>query len=273
MRIRSLLLCAVAALSTTVAAAPLASAAPGNTVVLGDSLTANPNGVDYLAGKGLPVKGRVEASGCGSDGLYTNTYGYVAGRAVSNYTCAGASMRTGGTHFKDLAESAARSGALDAGTREVVILGGANDTYPYMTGPNPLPMPVIERNLFDSYVDTINFVRSKAPNARIKVSGYPQISNGTGNVCLINTVPGAPVQDVFFQVGEAENVLQRAAADASRATGSTFVDLKPVSRGHEMCSNDRWMTGLIDTTSAPHNLPLHMTNDGLAAIAAATARV
>ena len=30
-----------------------------------------------------------------------------------------------------------------------------------------------------------------------------------------------------------------------------------------MCANDRWIVGLVDTTSQRRNLPLHMTDTGL----------
>jgi hypothetical protein len=50
------------------------------------------------------------------------------------------------------------------------------------------------------------------------------------------------------------------------------VSLKPVSQGHEMCSNDRWITGIIDTTSQRRNLPLHMTDIGLRNVGAAAAK-
>lgn len=250
------------------AVAPSASAAPGNVVVLGDSLAANPNLVDYLSGKITPLPGgRLDGVGCGSDQRFANAVGAGSGLPAENYTCAGASFRTGGLHVTDQADRAAAQGALTGDTREVVIFAGANDTYPYATfTPNPMPVPQIRENLRVAIRDTVNHVRSLAPNAEIKITGYPRMTNDNRDVCLLNVIPGAPVQDKIFRTGEFEDAIQWAQIDGARDAGARFIDVKPLSWDHGMCSNDRWMAGLIDTTSGPRNLPLHMTDAGLDAV-------
>ncbi|RAV33894.1 GDSL-type esterase/lipase family protein [Corynebacterium heidelbergense] len=277
MSLRSAIITAATALASSaiaVSTPTAAVAAPGNTVVIGDSLAANPVAQDYLAQRGIPIPGagRMNGAGCATDYRFSGTYSDAAKVAVDDFTCSGASYRTGGVHLNELAGRATNAGALNGATKEVVLLGGANDTYPYVLNPSPLPVPVIEDQLRVAIQDTIRQVRQAAPNARIKVLGYPQISNGAGNVCLLNVIPGQPTQDLTVHMGEIEAALQRAGQTSAANERAAFVDLKPVSQGHEMCSNDRWMAGVIDTTAGPHNLPLHMTNAGLEAVARVAAR-
>ncbi|MGN0095124.1 MAG: GDSL-type esterase/lipase family protein [Corynebacterium sp.] len=261
----------VAALSGTLLSAPESQAAPGNTVVLGDSIVANPDIYNWAAGKGLPLPDPIlSGSGCGTDNRFANSYGQASGKHVDNYSCAGGSYRTGGMHVTEQADRANRGGALNAGTNEVVIWAGANDTYPYILG-DKLPVSQIERQLRDSVNRTVSHVKRLAPNANVKVLGFPHITNGAGQVCPINVIPNVQVPSALIQVSDVEWALERALRDGATGAGGSFVDLKGPSRGHEMCSNDRWVVGLIDTTSERRNLPLHMTDTGLRAMGRAAA--
>ncbi|MBC2681191.1 GDSL-type esterase/lipase family protein [Corynebacterium anserum] len=258
-------LAAAAVAATTVVTTPDATAAPGPAVILGDSLAANPVPVDYLAGK-LHLPGKTNVVGCGSDGLAASAYAAASGRDVVDATCAGASYRTGGDHMITLAERAANAGKLNQGTGEVVILAGANDTYPHMI--NGQPIPAVENDLKVSMVNTINRVKQMAPNARVKIVGYPQITGPDGSVCLINngdqTLPAAwisaPVNDAF-------GIIQRAGINAARETGATFVDSQGISKNNSTCAPaaQRYVAGIVDTGTA-HNLPIHATDVGLRAV-------
>lgn len=261
----------VAALSGTLLSAPESQAAPGNTVVLGDSVVANPDIYNYLAGKGLPLPDPIlSGSGCGTDNRFTNSYAEASGKSVDNYSCAGGSYRTGGMQVSEQAQRAQSTGALDAGTSEVVIWAGANDTYPYVLG-DKMPVSQIESQLRDSVNRTVAQVKQAAPNANVKVLGFPHITNGAGQVCPINVIPDVQVPSALFQVSDIEWALERALRAGAEGAGGQFVDLKGPSNGHEMCSNDRWVVGLIDTTSERRNLPLHMTDVGLRAMGRAAA--
>ncbi|MGO1948645.1 MAG: GDSL-type esterase/lipase family protein [Mycobacteriaceae bacterium] len=256
----------VAALSGTLLSAPESQAAPGNTVVLGDSVVANPDLYNFLAGKGLPLPDPIlSGSGCGTDNRFANAYRSAKGGAVDNFSCAGSSYRTGGMRISTQADKARTAGKLNGSTGEVVIWAGTNDTYPYVLN-DKLPVPKIESNLRGSVERTVAHVKRLAPNANVKVLGMPHISNGAGQVCPVNLVPGVQVPSALIQVGDLEWALERGLRDGANKAGGQFVSLKPVSRGHEMCSNDRWVTGIIDTTSQRRNLPLHMTDVGLRAV-------
>lgn len=249
--------------------APSAQAAPNNVVVFGDSLTANPDVYNYLAGKGAPLPDSIlSGAECGTDNRFSDAVGRGAGNGnVANYSCAGASYRTGGMHISQEVEMAKQKNDLNGQTSQVVILAGTNDTYPYVLN-DRMPVPEIENNLRISVRDTVRQVRATAPKARIKVVGMPQITNANGDICPINVVPGAPMPFPLVQIGELETALENAVRNGTNdaGVGANFVSLKGISQGHEMCSNDRWIVGLVDTTSGRRNLPVHMTDAGLAAV-------
>ncbi|MBV7296042.1 hypothetical protein KRX51_08980 [Corynebacterium sp. TAE3-ERU12] len=267
MRLRSILASVAATAMAAISLPMAAQAAPGNTVVFGDSLIANPSVADYAASKipGLPNP-KISKSGCPTDFLFSGTYGATTNRPTDDYTCAGASFRTGGMRIDAEIQRAIDQGDLNPQTSEIVILAGANDTYPYVLNER-MPVPQIRENLRVAVRDAVNKAKHHAPNARVKLVGYPRIGTPTGEVCVVNTTPGPGVPTLGVNVKEVEDGLQWAVVDAARDTGSLFVDSKGISAGHEMCSPDRWVAGIIDTTAGPHNLILHMTNDGLSAVA------
>lgn len=255
----------MAAASGVAALAPAAHAAPGNTVLVGDSMPANPTVEQYAStAVKIPNPGMNKA-GCAADGSFAGGYSEAAGRAVADFTCPGASFATGGRHVSDLIDKAAEAGELNGATAEVVIFAGANDTYPHMLQ-NPKPLGEIEGMIHNGMVKAIEQARAKAPNARIKVVGYPQIGNAKGEVCAISLTPNGTVPTPAINVGGAEGALQNAGRKAAEQTGAQFVDLKGMSAGHEMCSPDRWIAGLVDFGSAPRALPLHLTWDGIKAV-------
>lgn len=76
MRIRTVLATLAATAVAAVTLPMAATAAPGNTVVFGDSLPANPTAGDWLTAKGAPVPGgRVNEMGCGTDFLFSGAVG------------------------------------------------------------------------------------------------------------------------------------------------------------------------------------------------------
>lgn len=271
----TLALSAVLAAAPMALAAPAANAAPGGTAVfVGDSYPSNPNIASYAAAKfNVPIPGaHLNDAGCGADGVMPSAYGQAAGKQTFDFTCAGASVRTGGVRVSDQLNQAAAKGKLNASTSEVVIMAGGNDTYPHII--NKVPLDQIERDLTNGFADTINRAHQLAPNARVKVVGYSQIAAPNGAVCVINlgdqTMPVAPIP----AVRDSEGIVQRAAINASNRAGATFVDSKPISQGHDICAsaNQRWIMGVVDTSAQPHNLIVHMTDAGLRAVGANAGR-
>lgn len=273
MRLRTVLATAAA---TAIAAIslPAAQAAPGNAVVLGDSLAANPTVYDFAAGKAnLPLPdARISKAGCGTDFRFSGAYGAAAGRHVDDYTCAGASYRTGGMRIAEQIQRARDNGDLNGSTREVVMLAGANDTYPYVLNDH-MPVPEVRENLRAAVREAIHQAKAAAPNAVVKVVGYPTVSAPDGTVCVFNlapNAPGAPTPGV--NIREIEDALQGGVADAARDAGARFVDSKRVTGGHGTCAADPWVAGIVSMNAGPHNLILHMTDAGLDAVGGNAAR-
>lgn len=247
---------------------------PVQAVIFGDSVPANSNPLGVASGKLGPGPAKDAARdiggatpynriGCSSDGHFADAYSRGSGLSVGNYACSGSSYVTGGFHTIDNAiDIAASKGDLNHGTQEVAIMAGANDTYPRLSpgGPTPADLAPIIKN---GMVNSINHVRKYAPNARIKIIGYPQVTDRFGAACTIDVVPGFPSGHIPG-VGGFEAAVQWAGATAAREAGATFVDLKPASQGHGTCDNDRWYSGVIDTTApSKYKLLLHLNDNGV----------
>ncbi|PMC61842.1 hypothetical protein CJ204_09010 [Corynebacterium xerosis] len=262
MRIRTVLATLAATAVAAVTLPMAAQAAPGNTVVFGDSLPANPTVGDWLTVKGAPVPGgRVNEMGCGTDFLFSNAVGAANGKPVADYTCAGSSFHTGGIPISEQIKRATATRALDSGTSEVVILAGANDTYPYILN-DRMPMPHIQENLRVAARDAINQIKNVAPTAKVKIAGYPTVSGPNGEVCLINT-GGVGVPTPAVNLREIEDRLDYGLYQAARDAGAQFVSLKDATAGHGTCDADNWVVGIVDDNIGTYNLFLHMTNHGV----------
>lgn len=89
--------------------------------------------------------------------------------------------------------------------------------------------------------ETLRKLRRAAPEATLALVGYPRLVDPQQGCRLIPLTP-ADRRTVARLERTLNDVLARAAADA----GAEYVDMHPVSRGHEICSDDPWVNG-IDT--------------------------
>lgn len=108
-------------------------------------------------------------------------------------------------------------------------------------------------------------VRSRAPQARIVLVGYPDILPNTGDGCF----PLVPLAhgDVPYLRGT-EQALNSALAGVATANGSTFVDTYTASIGHDVCKapGTKWIEGLVPTSLA---YPFHPNKAGQQGMASA----
>ncbi|MFB6889018.1 SGNH/GDSL hydrolase family protein [Kitasatospora sp. NPDC056327] len=111
--------------------------------------------------------------------------------------------------------------------------------------------------------DTVRRLRAKAPNARILLVGYPSVLPSDGASCVLRQ-PIAP-RDIPYlhDVLERLNGMLRATA---AATGGTYVDTAAPTRGHDVCSDDRWIEGALPGSPA---VPFHPNAAGQRAMAGA----
>lgn len=92
------------------------AATPGNTVLTGDSVVANPTVPDYWKNK-ANIKANTGV-GCVTDGAIADEIANASGGAhVDQYQCAGASFSTGGVHIDNALRTAAQHGDLNPQTK------------------------------------------------------------------------------------------------------------------------------------------------------------
>ena len=254
MCIRDRYTAAILATTTALAAGNTTAlaATPGNTVLVGDSVVANPTFSDYWKNKANAKTNT--GVGCVTDGSIADEIANASGGAhVDQYQCAGASFATGGHHIDDSLRTAAQHGDLNPQTKNVVIVAGANDTYPYKQD-----IQASDHAIRNGLRSALQVAHKNAPNAKITVVGYPHISDGA-NTCLTSATIPLPAA----AVAENEKRVQNTLREVSDQNDATFLDAQPMSTGHDNCSRDRWWVNLIDLLPpAPGNLPLHLNANG-----------
>ena len=81
-------------------------------------------------------------------------------------------------------------------------------------------------------------IRSKSPSARVVVLGYPRIYKvpGSCNVGLSDTKRAA--------INSGSDALHNGISARAAAAGFTYVDVRGVFTGHEICSSSWWLNSL-----------------------------
>lgn len=111
-----------------------------------------------------------------------------------------------------------------------------------------------------SVTRTLEQVSRKAPEATVVLVGYLRLSNPDLDC---PGFPLAPGDSDFLARVEAE--LNRALRGAARAADVEFLDMRPASRGHEICSDEPWVNGR--TTDQARALAYHPFVEGQQAVA------
>lgn len=276
---------ALTMLAAATAGAPAASAAPGSApspadlwagssatpddnrtgggiLLLGDSVFANP---DFLGAPNVGAirEGDVDNVTCGRGAdRVANRLKELVDVPVHDYSCPGATALEGvRSSPRAQIDSAVRAGALTEDTTHVALLFGFNDFY-FATPDLP-----------DKYVaeirSQIDRIRSIAPNAKVMVVSYPEITDANGNACFVHvpgvTDPVAPVKPLRGLEDLVHDTQRRTAAEA----GAEFIDVRAATAGHGLCAPDeeRYMSGYVDVEQE-YNLTTHLTTVGNARVAA-----
>ncbi|MGH3361075.1 MAG: SGNH/GDSL hydrolase family protein [Nocardioides sp.] len=236
---------------------PIVRGEPAGYVALGDSYTAAPG-----------VSPNDPADGCFRSAVnYPSLVARALDVELTDRSCSGAKTR-------DLARRQAPRipPQYDALTRstDLVTLGiGGNDfglygtlrDCLYLRNADPTGAPCrdavaratpggvttrIER-IGTRVADAVEQIRTRAPQARVLVVGYPHIFPESGT--CPRRVPLA-AGDFGFAAATVR-LLSEALGRAARSSGAEYVDLLPVSRGHDVCSDDPWISSVEDV------VPLH----------------
>ncbi|MCD7441817.1 SGNH/GDSL hydrolase family protein [Streptomyces lincolnensis] len=231
--VSSLLLAAGTALTGAATAQASQLAAPGGYVALGDSYSSGVGAGSYLS-----------ASGDCKRSTKAYPYLWAAANSPSSFdftACSGA--RTGDVLAGQLAP-------LSASTALVSITVGGNDagfadvmtTCVLQSDSSCLSRINTARAYVDSTLpgklDSVySAIRSKAPNARVVVLGYPRFYKlGTTCVGLSETKRKA--------INDAADYLDTAIAKRAANHGFAFGDVRPPFTGHELCSGSPWLHSL-----------------------------
>jgi hypothetical protein len=109
----------------------------------------------------------------------------------------------------------------------------------------------------------IQEIHRRSSKAKVFVVGYPTVLPASGNGCW-PSVPILPA-DVTYLRG-IYNQLNAMLASAASANNATYVDLATPTVGHDVCSSDRWIEGVI-----PAELKAAPVHPNLKGMIAATA--
>lgn len=268
------------------AAIPAAAQPAGNVVVFGDSFASNP---DQYRASLLNIAGS-SAGSSGSSARVLDSYPSQAaclqgpdnwprqlqartGVSVSDWSCTGHRSIDLPGHV----DHAIRSGDLNASTRAVALSIGINDHWrPIIDAPGtPYNVDAIRSAYFRNMNEAVAKIRAAAPRAKIIVPGMLAITGGRdGAVCLLNVVPNMPLGVPAPRVRQWEQRTQDYQRALAHQVGATFIDIRAQSAGHSTCARDadRWVAGLIDTTTPSYNMALHPSRAGSAFVAEQVAR-
>lgn len=260
-------------------ATPAASAAPaGNIVTLGDSFTANPDQViNTIRDIRIPeVVNYPQTEGCmQAPNNWPRKLGAKTGAPIADWSC---TAETSQTMLRRLDAAIAR-GDVHSKTRAVVIAAGMNDYggFGLIQGFQPWNPQKMRADYVQNITTAANKVRAIAPKAKIVLSGMVAVTEPTQQdmYCIVNVVPnlsqGVPLS-LLTQVEVQNENNQRAAANAVKGI---FVPMREASIGHTSCApdNQRYVAGVIDTTTPNYNMSFHPSDLGSEFIASRIAAV
>lgn len=286
MRLRGLLQGFAAFLSlgaVSLGAEPVAMAQPaGNVVVIGDSYAANPDNQRHWAAKIPGADGSSFLADYPSNGAclqspdnYPRQLAARTGLNVADWSCAGLTSWSS----IGMVQKAIARGDINPQTRSVVLAVGFNNHWPSNTRASGTGFDfgrIGDRYVADMHAAAAK-IREVAPHTKIIIAGMLAMSepNGAQRFCLINVVPNAPLGIPVPLLQQVENNTRNFQERAAREIGATFVDIKTASASHNTCAKDseRWVSGLVDTTTTHYNMPYHPSRAGSGFVAQELAKV
>ena len=229
------------------AAAPAGASEPGY-VALGDSYSAGVGAGSYI-------------SSSGDCDRSTKSYPYLwqAAHHPSSFTfvaCSGAT--TADVLSGQLSGLSSSTGLVsisiggnDAGfsdTMETCVLDGTSSCLSAVSTAESYINGPLAAKLDATYAA----IRSHAPNAHVVVLDYPHLYEVPGS-CLFG-ISDTSRTAINGAADQLDGVIAKRAANA----GFTFVDVRPVFTGHEICSSDAW----LHSTTLPIDESYHPTAAG-----------
>ena len=224
-------------------AAPPAQAAAPSYVALGDSYSSGVGTRSYIS----------DGTSC-----QRSTYAYPSlvaaqkGYALTFKACSGAKIP----------DVTGQLGALSTGTRYVTLSVGGNDAgfssvltecaqpgwASNCDGAINTAQSYINSSLPGALATLYSSIRSKAPNAKVVIVGYPRVFNGED--CNAATF-FSPAEET--RLNQTADLLNSKLAAAATARGFSFAN--PTSRfvGHAVCDDPEWLNGLSNPVSESYH--------------------
>jgi lysophospholipase L1-like esterase len=237
-------LASVAVVAASLVAAPPAHAAAPSYVALGDSYSSGVGTRTYLS-DGTSCQRSVYA--------FPSLIAAAKGYALNFRACSGAKV-------SDV--TATQLSALSASTSYVTISVGGNDagfTSVITTCAEPAWLSdcsgavrkaqgYITGTLPGSLATLYSSIRTKAPNAKVVVVGYPRLFNGEDCNALTWFSPTDE-----SQLNATADLMNKTLAAAAAARGFAFVNPTTAFIGHAVCGDPEWLNGLSNPVSESYH--------------------
>lgn len=244
---RNRLVRALAALAATLAVPALftvpAQAAGEAYVALGDSYSSGVGTRTYIG------DGTCQRSTYAYPHLVAQQKGYAlnfqacGGAKVSDVTSKQLAALTTGTRFVTISV-----GGNDAGFGSVILECAKPELVADCGSKITAAQGYINNTLPGSLASLYASIRSKAPNAKVVVVGYPRLFMGVD--CNAGTFFSASEMTKLNQTADLINTKTAAAASAK---GFSFVNPTTRFTGHAVCSSTEWINGLSNPTSESYH--------------------
>ena len=126
--------------------------------------------------------------------------------------------------------------------------------------------PKVYPGIRNNVAATLTKIKQRAPNARVLLVGYLRIVPDSGDCKALPITEADRANAMKVEVG-----LTQALRDAARSKNVTFVDVRKISHGHDVCAGkNAWVNG---TVIAPGDgAILHPTEAGMRAVAGRVAK-
>ena len=255
---------------------PVATAAPGSYVAMGDSFTAGP---------GIPFQ-RLDPLGCfRSENNYPRLVATARGTPLRDASCSGATTQDLGAPQAVLGgPNGPQLDALDSGVTTVSLQVGGNDMgfteilfrcaallpigTPCQDAYNIGGTDELSRRIAATaprVAAALTDARRRSPQARIFVVGYPAILPEAHAGCW-PLLPIAPADVPYLRDKEKE--LNAMLAAQAALAGATYVDVYGPSIGHDACQlpGVRWVEPLLPLSPAAPVHPNALGMQGMAAV-------
>ena len=174
---------------------------------------------------------------------YTLNFQACGGAKVSDVTSKQLAALTTSTRFVTLSV-----GGNDAGFGSVILECAKPDLFANCSGAITTAQSYINNTLPGSLATLYASIKTKAPNAKVVVVGYPRLFMGED--CNAGTFFGSSEMTKLNQTADLMNAKIAAAASAK---GFTFAN--PTTRfvGHAVCDSVEWLNGLSNPTGESYH--------------------